>query len=126
MILNEAEIERALKLAKAEFPRFSNWRHSNVVDDSYSGFALWGEYNWDTHNPTSREFYVTFETFESSWKGILTIGQHSYFWSSAECGEAHLLDTPACPTLDEAIARLKVNLAILFADFCVPSADARL
>lgn len=39
---------------------------------------------------------------------------HSYLWSSADVGDAHLVDTDPSETLEEAIAALKANINELF------------
>jgi hypothetical protein len=65
----------------------------------------------------SRRFFVTFDTYEASWTGHLTIGQHCYFWSSAVAGDAHLLNTLPCATLDEAIVALQSKMSDLFSAF---------
>jgi hypothetical protein len=35
------------------------------------------------------------------------VGQPAYFWTRADAGDAYLLDTPPCATLEEAIAALQ-------------------
>src|ERR1700678_3084880 len=102
MLLKQEDITRSLKLAKEEFPRLTKWEYSNEIDESYPGFALWAEHVLESEDGLHRCFYVTFTAFESSWTGCLTIGQPSYFWSSADVGDAHLLDTERCATLQEA------------------------
>ena len=57
-----------------------------------------------------RRFFITFDTYQKIWRGHLTIGQHSYFWSSADMGDAVLFSTGDCDTLDEAIAAFKAGL----------------
>jgi hypothetical protein len=64
-----------------------------------------------------RSFFITFDTFETTWSGHLTIGQHCFFWSSADVGDAHLLDTGPCATLEEALATLKHQIVELFDAF---------
>ena len=58
-----------------------------------------------------RHFYITFATHAEHWSGHLTIGQHFYWWTSADVGDAHLLDTEECATLEEAIVALKAEMA---------------
>jgi len=36
-----------------------------------------------------------------------------YWWTSADVGDAHLLDTEACATLEDAIVALKAEMARL-------------
>lgn len=62
-----------------------------------------------------RRFFITFDkNYENKWQGCLTIGQHSYLWSSADVGDAHLLDTELCETLEEAIVVLKAKMLELW------------
>ena len=114
MLLDEVEVRRSLEQAKAAFPRFANWKHNNEVNESYSGFALWGEFILDPDYMMRRRFFVTFDTYKDQWKGHLSIGQHNYFWSSADFGDASLLDTAPCATLGEGITTLKMQMADLF------------
>jgi hypothetical protein len=114
MLLSESEMGRALERVKAAFPAFRDWEHNNAINESYSGFSLWGEFVFEPAEPTAQSFFITFDTYESTWTGHLTIGKPSYYWSSADCGDAHLLDTHACATLEDAIARLKGQIAELF------------
>jgi hypothetical protein len=88
-----------------------------VEDDEYSGFALWGEFVWEPDSDTPRSYFLTFDTFKKKWRGHLTIGQHSYFWSRADSGDADLLDTDACATLEDAIDAMKLQIAAFFAVF---------
>ena len=117
MILNDHEICRSLELAKAAFPRFGNWQYSNGENTEYCGFALWGEFVLDPDESLPRHFFVTLDTFQKIWRGHLTIGQHQYFWSSADFGDAHLLGTDDCATLQDAISRLATEIAKLFNAF---------
>ncbi len=113
MIISPSEIQRSLRQAQAAFPHFSDWEHNNEVNESYSGFALWGEFVSDPKDPAPRSFFVTFDTHGATWTGHLSIGQHCYFWSSADCDDALLVDTEACTTLEDAIVRLKRKMADL-------------
>lgn len=117
MLLEEGEIRRSLELAKAAFPRFGEWDYNNEVNESYPGFALWGEFVPDPDDSSPRHFFVTFDIYAKKWKGTLSIGQHSYFWSSADFGDAVLLDAEPCATLEMAIATLKMQIGNLFAAF---------
>jgi hypothetical protein len=114
VLLTESEFRRSLERAKAAFPRLSDWDHNNEINESYSGFALWGEFVPEPDEPVPRTFFVTFDTYEASWAGHLSIGKPCYFWSSADCGDANLLDTSPCATLEDAITRLKRQMADLF------------
>jgi len=114
VLLTESEIRRSIERAKAAFPCFPDWEHNNEINESHSGFSLWGEFVPNANEPMSRSFFITFDTYEETWTGHLTIGQHCYFWSSADCGDAHLLDTSPCATLEDAITALKRRMADLF------------
>ncbi|MBD0386625.1 MAG: hypothetical protein ICV54_08875 [Nostoc sp. C3-bin3] len=53
---------------------------------------------------------------------ILSISQNriappSYLWSSADVGDAHLVDTEPSETLEEAISALKAKIVELLAAF---------
>jgi len=115
VLLTEPEIRQSIKRAHAAFPSFRDWEHNNEINDAYSGFSLWGEFVPDPDEPMPRSYFITFDTYEATWTGHLTIGKHCYFWSSADCGDAHLLDTSRCPTLEDAITSLKKRVADLFA-----------
>ena len=115
MWLTESEIQGAIACVKAAFPRFAKWKHHNEAGESYSGFALWGEFVPDPTDRMRRTFFITFSADRTSWTGHLTIGQHSYLWSSADFGDAHLVDTKPCATLEEAISALKSQMENVFA-----------
>ena len=115
MLLAESEIQRSLKCVQAAFPRFANWDHNNEINESYSGFSLWGEFVPEPDEPMPRSFFVTFDTYGATWAGHLSIGKPCYFWSGADCGDAYLVDTRPCATLEDALASLKRQMADLFA-----------
>jgi hypothetical protein len=117
VILSPSEIQRSLSQAQAAFPHFSHWEHHNEVDESYSGFALWGEFVHDPEGSSPTSFFITFDTHGATWTGHLSTGQHCYFWSSANCDDALLVDSDVCTTLEDAIASLKRRLADLFKAF---------
>jgi hypothetical protein len=117
VLLDEPEICRLLELVKAAFPRFGVWKYNNEVNAEYSGFALWGEFVSDPTDTMPRRFFVTFDNYRAKWKGHLTIGKHTFFWSSADFGDACLVDTIPCATLEDAIRMLKVQSADLFKAF---------
>jgi hypothetical protein len=114
MLLTDPEIQNALETAKAAFPRFSDWEYQNETGGDYFGFSMWGQYVLDPEVLMSRTFFITLDTYENQWHGSLTIGQHSYLWSSADMGDAHLLDTDSYDSLEEAIAALKTEIVSLF------------
>ena len=114
MLLAELELQRSLEAVRAAFPNFANWQHVNETDDSYSGFSLWGEFVLDSTDPMPRRFFITFDTFQEAWSGHLTIGQHCFYWSSADFGDAHLLDSGSFASLEQAIEAVKSQIANLF------------
>ena len=42
MLLSEPEIGEALQCARAAFPNYSEWEYDNEINESHSGFTLWG------------------------------------------------------------------------------------
>ena len=114
MLLPGSEIRRSIERAGAAFPCFHDWEHNNEINEFYSGFSLWGEFVHEPNEPMPGSFFITFEIHEATWKGHLTIGKPFYYWSSADCGDANLLDTSPCSTLDDAITALKRHLIDLF------------
>jgi hypothetical protein len=107
MILSTAEIHIALDTVKARFPEVTDWRYHNEIDDNFLGFTLWGTFTLDPDDLTAKRFFITFTQGPDGWQGDLTVGQPAYFWTSADAGDAYLLDTPPCVTLEEAITALK-------------------
>jgi len=127
MLLAQAEIEPVLTQVKAAFPNLSDWEYSNEDDGDHFGFTVWGclvvqsgAESWE-----QRRFYVTFDIYpeqgpehgQERWRGALTIGQHSYLWTSADFGDAHLVNTEPCASLAEAITALKTGIADLAGAF---------
>ena len=115
MLLSETEIRRSIERVNAAFPCFSDWEHRNEINDSYFGFCLWGEFVPEPDESMPRRFFITFDTYKETWTGHLTIGQHCYLWTSADFGDAQLVDTSPCAALADAIATLKRQMADLFA-----------
>jgi hypothetical protein len=115
MFMADHNIQYVLERVQAAFPSFTQWAYTNASDDerSLDGFALWGQWVLYPEETMARHFYVTFATQAEHWSGHLTIGQHYYWWTSADVGDAHLLDTAACATLEEAIVALKAEMARL-------------
>ncbi len=64
-----------------------------------------------------RSYFVTFSNNDVKWQGYLTIGKHSYYWSSADYGDANLLSTAPCESLEQAIVELKAKMVELFRAF---------
>jgi hypothetical protein len=115
MFLTPVEIQRTRATVATAFPRFAQWEWVNEVNDDYAGFCIWGHYTADPTEASSPRLFVTFDTFREHWRGHLTIGRHCYFWSSADVGDAHVLDTEQCATVEEAIRALKRRIASLVA-----------
>ena len=107
MLLSDDEIRRAIHAVQAAFPSFSEWEYSNEPGDFYEGFSLWGTFVPDPDETMPRSFFVTIDTQGTAWAGHLTIGKHCYYWSSADVGDANLLDTHPCATLNDAISCAK-------------------
>lgn len=118
MLLTEPEIQQVLEQVQAAFPNLTNWEYNNEKNDEYFGFSIWGEFVSNPEELMPRRFFITLDTdHEDKWQGCLTIGQHSYLWSSADAGDAHLVDTEPSETLQEAITTLKAKIAELLAAF---------
>jgi hypothetical protein len=62
---------------------------------------------------TARHFSIRLATHADHWRGHLTTGQPYYCWTSADGGEAHLLNTEVYATLEEAIVALQAAIARL-------------
>jgi hypothetical protein len=92
VVLAESEIRSFLERVRAALPRFSHWDHNNEVDESYPGFSIWGEFVSEPNEPMPRSFFVTFDTHEATWAVHLGSGKHCFLCSSADCGDANLVD----------------------------------
>src|SRR5262249_8685098 len=115
VLLTETEIRRSLERVQAAFPCFRDWEFNNEINESYGGFSLWGQFVPDPNESMPRWFYITFATYdEATWTGSLTIGKPAYYWSSADCGDADLVGTSPCATLEEAITSLQRQMSDLF------------
>ncbi|MBD2245166.1 hypothetical protein [Nostoc sp. FACHB-888] len=119
MLLTEPEIQQVLERVKAAFPNFTNWEYNNEKNGEYFGFSVWGEFVIKSEELIMpKRFFITLDTnHEDKWQGCLTIGQHSYLWSSADAGDAHIVSTEPCETLEEAITALKAKISELFQAF---------
>lgn len=115
MLLTESEIRGSLEHAKAAFPRFQDWDHNNEINEFYPGFSLWGEFIPEPDETMPRSFFVTIDRLEITWTGHLSIGKPCYYWSSADLGDAYLVDTSPCATLEDAITSLQRQMKDLFA-----------
>lgn len=113
MLLTEDEIRQAINQVKDTFPSFSEWDYNNEINDSYCGFSVWGQFTF-VNNDSTRYFFITFDAYENKWQGHLSIGKPCYFWSSTQEGDAYLIDTQPCNTLEESLLALKVEIANLF------------
>ena len=119
VLLTEREVQQAIEQTKTKFPHLTDWEYNNEKHEDYSGFTLWGQLTLEPEEIMPRCFFITFDRYQENWRGYLTIGQHSYFWSSTDVGDAYLLDTDSCQTLEEAITALKAEMAKLFRAFSV-------
>ena len=95
---------------------FDDWQNVNEPDDSYAGFALWGKFVAEPIGSMSRRFFLTFDLCKNSWRGHWSIGQHIYYWSSADFGDAYLVSTGRCGTLEDAIVELKSRIKDLMGE----------
>ncbi|NEP74744.1 MAG: hypothetical protein F6K25_23705 [Okeania sp. SIO2G4] len=119
MLLTEVEIQEAIEQAKTAFPNFSDWEYNNEINGEYFGFSVWGKFVLEREDTGSRNFFITLDTYDEKWRGSLTIGLPVYLWSSADFGDAHLLDTDDCDSLEDAITALKAEMKQLFQAFSV-------
>lgn len=119
MLLTEPEIQQVLEQVKVAFPNLTNWEYNNEKNEEYFGFSIWGQFVINSKEIImTRHFFITLDTdHEDKWQGCLTIGQHSYLWSSADVGDAHIVDTEPSETLEEAITALKAKIVELLAAF---------
>ena len=114
-LVDQDQVEEALQTVTAAFPRFADWEYSSERNEAHPGFAVWGEFvmrdddEGDGYVPKYR-FYVTFDMVSGKWQGTFSIGKHAYYWSSADYGDAYLVNTGAATdTLPEAIEVLKAR-----------------
>jgi len=118
MLLKEPEIKQVLEQVKVAFPNLTDWEYNNEKNDEYFGFSVWGQLVTNPEELMPRRFFITLDTdHEDQWQGCLTIGLHSYLWSSADVGDAHLVNTEPSETLEEAIIALKAKTTELFQAF---------
>lgn len=121
MLLTEVQVLEAIQQAKTAFPNFTDWEYNNEVNQEYFGFSLWGKlvlYRENTTS-TSRNFFITLETNEEKWMASLTIGLPAYLWTSADFGDAYLLETDGHDSLEDAITGLKAEMKQLFKAFSI-------
>lgn len=110
MLLNESEIQAVLAKVQTAFPYLTDWEWNNEKNSEYFGFSVWGKWVLEPTDFMSPQYFVTLDTYENKWRGILTIGQPSYLWSSADVGDAHLLSTDDLNTPEAAITQLKQKI----------------
>jgi hypothetical protein len=110
-----------LTQVRTAFPNLVEWEFCNEADDDHSDFTIWGclTIREDDEFLLQRRFYITFDLYKEQWQGVLTIGQHNYLWTSADFGDAHLLNTSRCSDLGIAIAALKEQIAAFTRAFSV-------
>jgi hypothetical protein len=116
-LLTEQAVQKVITQVKAVFPNFADWEYNNETNDAYSGFSLWGQFVLIPEAQMSRHFFITFEIHNEKWRGHLSIGQPCYFWSSADVGDAHLVDPEPCGTLEGAVTALNGEIGDLFRAF---------
>ncbi len=121
MLLPQPELERVLSQVRTAFPNLVDWEYSNEAESDYFGFTVWGclVLRDDNDDLLARRFYVTFDLSEEHWQGVLTIGQHNYLWTSADFGDAHLVNSERYSSLDDAIVALKSQIRDLARAFSV-------
>ncbi|MBI4747311.1 MAG: hypothetical protein HY774_02415 [Acidobacteria bacterium] len=118
MVLTEPEIQQVISQVKTAFPNLTDWQFNNEENDEYFGFSIWACYTLEPEKLRARRFFITFDTFDLTWRGYLSVGKPVYLWSSTEEGDAFLVDTAPCQTIDEAIRKLKAQITNLLNIFC--------
>ena len=121
MLLTEVQVLEAIQQAKTAFPNLTDWEYNNEANQEYFGFSLWGKLVLYPENmiSRSRNFFITFETNEEKWMGSLTIGLPAYLWTSADFGDAYLLETDGHDSLEDAITGLKTEMKQFFQAFSI-------
>jgi hypothetical protein len=119
MILAESEIQSILEQVKIAFPNLTSWRYNNEDNGEYGGFSVWGKFILNPEELMSQKFFVTIDIYGDKWRGYLTAGQPSYYWSVTDEQDAYLISTEPCESPEEAIAKLKAEILRLFQAFSV-------
>lgn len=115
MLLSAQALQHALACVQTAFPAFTHWQYTNDPDEGALGeCTIWGRFVLDPVECMPRRFYITFATYNDHWSGSLTIGQYAYLWTSADVGDAHLLNTSEWTTIEAAIVALKAEIARLY------------
>ena len=115
MLLTQDAALEAVQQVKAAFPAFQDWQCNNEEDRDHEGFSAWGHHDV----MDGARYFLTFDTYKNHWRGHLTVGQHAFYWSDADMGDVHLLQTNPCDTLEDAVLALRKRLSDLFAIFQV-------
>lgn len=113
MSLSPQDKSRPLELAQSAFPAFPRWKTADA-DDEHDDFCVWGELEIEDGPYRSRRFFVTLSVHQGRWRGHLTIGRHASMWTSADVGDAFLVSTGFCDTVEEGLAALRDEISNLF------------
>jgi hypothetical protein len=92
MLLTEIQIKQALEKAKTAFPKLTDWEFNNEENGEYFGFSMWGKFVIDPETTMPKSFFITLDTYEQSWSGHFTTGQH--YIRGRGRGEYHRLSCP--------------------------------
>lgn len=120
MVLTEPEIQQVISQMKAAFPNLTDWEYNEAIEEEYEGFIVAGCYTLEFGKFDHRRFYITIDASDEFWRGHLSIGMPAYMWTSADFGDAFLVDTEPCQTIEEAIRQLKVQITNLLSVLCAP------
>ncbi len=118
MKLTEPEIQQAISQVKAAFPNLTDWEYNEAIEKEYEGFIVAGCYTLEFGKFDHRHFYITIDAPDEFWRGHLSIGMPAYMWTSADFGDAFLVDTEPCQTVEAAIEMLKIQITNLLGAFC--------
>ena len=119
MLLTDLEVQQTIAKAQAAFPNLTDWQYNNEKNGEYFGFSLWGQCSLHPEDLMVRYCFITLDTYKEEWYGHLTIGQPYYLWSSADVGDAYLVDTAPCKTCEDAMSVLKGEIANLCRIFSI-------
>ena len=113
--LSTEQANQAVALASSAFPTFIDWEFEHEGAEPGFGFSMWGEYIPEGDDKLlPRRFFVTFDRYRGDWQGHVTIGKRSYIWPRPRGGDAWLVQTRSCDSLEEAIEALQSEMAKLF------------
>ena len=119
MILTESEVQQVLEQVKIAFPNLTDWEYNNEDNGEYDGFSVWGKFILNPEEMMYQTFFITIDIYRDKWRGYLTTGQPSYYWSSTDEQDAYLISTEPCESREEAIAQLKAEILRLFQAFSI-------